>query len=222
MTKDMREFKAALIDLDGFLIDSEGIFLEANKIYFKQFGLDFTERMHISGIGKKTNEEMQGYIDRGLVKADISAEELVKGRDEIFREIALKKLKLLPGAQSFLEKVRKKRKNVLVTSSTREYVNFIFSLLDISKYFDEIVTGDMVKIGKPSPEPYLIGASTVGLDPDDCMVFEDAVNGVLSGKAAGMRVIAVPNRFVKGDKVFEEADMVFESLVDVSNWLEES
>lgn len=106
--------------------------LEANRIYFKQFGIDnFTEEMHRAGIGKKSELEMQGYIDR---------------------ELAAKKL---------------------------------------------------------------------GVKPLKCVVFEDAPTGVLSGKAAGMRVVAVPNRFVKGDKVFEKADRVFTDLIQVEKWLGE-
>lgn len=222
MVGKMSEFKAALIDLDGFLITSEEIFLEANRIYFKQFGIDnFTEEMHRAGIGKKSELEMRGYIDRGLIKADVTPKQLVQERDQVYMELAPEKLKLAPGALEFLEKVKINRKTALVTSSLNGYVDFIFDLFDISKFFDVVVTGDMVADGKPNPAPYLVAAEKLGVKPLECVVFEDAPAGVLSGKAAGMRVIAVPNRFVKGDKVFEEADEVFRSLVDVERWLEE-
>lgn len=216
------KFRAALIDLDGLLIASEEIFLEANRIYFKQFGVsDFTEEMHRVAIGRKSDEEIQGYIDRGIINTDLSPEELVCGRDAAYFEIAKQKLKLTPGATEFLEAVRKNHKTALVTSSRQDYVDFVFGIYDISFCFDSIVTGDMVSHGKPYPEPYLVAAKILGMEAGDCVVFEDAPAGVLSGKAAGMRVIAVPNRFVKGDKVFEKADEVFENLVDVERWLEE-
>ncbi len=213
-------FSAALIDLDGFLILSEEIFLEANRIYFKQFGLDnFTEAMHSSAIGKKAVVEMQSYKDKGIVTTDLSSEELMKGRDAVFRQIAKDKLELSPGAPEFLKKISSKHKTALVTSSLKDYVDFIFSKFDISKYFEVVVTGDMTKHGKPDPDPYLVAAQKLGVEIADCVVFEDAPSGVLSGKAAGVRVVAVPNRFVVGDPIFKKADLVFDSLADVNKWL---
>lgn len=217
------EFKAALVDLDGFLIGSEEIFLEANRIYFKQFGLDnFTEEMHRSAIGKKAVVEMQGYKDKGIITTDLTPEELMEGRDTVFRRIAGEKLELTTGALGFLKKIHSKYKTALVTSSLRDYVTFIYNKFDISQYFGVNVTGDMVTRGKPDPDPYLVAAKKLGVEAGECIVFEDAPAGVLSGKAAGMKVIAVPNRFVRGDKVFEEADAVFESLVEVTDWLRQN
>ena len=217
----MNDFKAALIDLDGLLIGSEEIFLEANRIYFKQFGLNnFTEEMHRGAIGKKTVVEMQGNKDRGIITTDLTPGELMEGRDAVFRQIAGEKLELTVGALEFLKKIHSKHKTALVTSSLDDYVGFVFDLFDISKFFDVIVTGDMVKQGKPYPDPYLLASQKLNVLPENCVVFEDAPSGVLSGKAAGIRVVAVPNRFVKGDKVFEKADEVFESLVEAEKWLE--
>lgn len=215
------KFKAALIDLDGFLIESEEVFLEANRIYFKQFGLDnFTEQMHSSAIGKKAVVEMQSYKDKGIITTDLTPEELMHGRDTVFRRIATEKLELTVGALEFLKKIHLKHKTAMVTSSLSDYVAFIYERFDISQYFDANITGDMVAHGKPGPEPYLVAAKKLGVEVDECVVFEDAPSGILSGKAAGMRVVAVPNRFVVGDKAFDEADEVFGNLNEVCRWLD--
>ncbi len=218
---NMTAFKAALIDLDGFLINSEDIGYEVSKIYFKQFGLEnFTPEEYKKSIGIRSKEEIQRYTDDGLIKTDLSVEELAKQRSELSRPMATKKLKLMPGVLEFLKLTHENYKTALVTSSGRSYVDFVFGIFDLGKYFDEIVTGDMVTLGKPNPEPYLVAANKLFFEPKDCVVFEDAPNGVLAGKAAGMTVIAVPSRFVVGDEVFEKADQVFGDLDEASRWLD--
>jgi len=216
----MNDFKAALIDLDGFLISSEELFFETNKVYFKQFGLErFTPEMHRNGIGVKAVVEMQKYKDKGFVKTNLSPEEIADGRDKLYWQLAKDKLALTRGALEFLHTVKANFKTALVTSSKREYLDLVFSLFDIAKYFDVIVTGDVVLKGKPEPDPYLVSAEKLNVDPKECVVFEDAPAGVLSGKAAGMFVVAVPNRFVVGDLAFDRADKVFADLIEVEKWL---
>lgn len=214
--------KAALIDLDGFLITSEELFFEANRIYFKQFGLEeFTPEMHKAGIGVKAVVEMRNYKDKGYIKTDLGAQQIADGRDKLYWQLAKDRLRLTKGAEEFLQTAKEKFKTAMVTSSNREYVDFVFKLFDIAKYFEEIITGDMIPRGKPNPDPYLVAAKKLGVEPLNCWVFEDAPAGVLSGKAAGMTVVAVPNSFVVGDPVFNKADQVFKDLVQVAKWLKE-
>jgi len=199
--------KAILIDLDGFLINSEAFYLEANKIYFKQFNFEFTEELHRRGTGKKFAEWI-----KTVTSIDKSGEEILKERNVVFFDLVRKKLKLLPGAKEFLELVHENFKTALVTSSKKDYVDSIFDITSISNYFNLVITGEQIIKGKPNPESYLLAAKKLEIAPSECVVLEDSPTGILAGKNASMKVIAVPSQFVKGDKTFLKADLILNSL----------
>ncbi len=204
-------FKAALIDMDGFLINSEPLYLEANKIYFKKFNFEFTEELHRQGTGRKFNKWI-----KTVFPSEKSGEEILKERNVVFTDLVREKLELLDGAQELLILLHKNFKTALITSTERSYVDLVFEKMKIAEYFDILVTGDMVSHGKPDPECYLIAAQKLGVSVEDCVVFEDAPSGVLAGKNAGMKVVAVPSPYVKGDEAFQKADVVVDSLRDIT------
>lgn len=203
--------KAALIDLDGFLINSEELYLEANKIYFKQFNFEFTEELHRQGTGKKFADWI-----KTVISIDKSGEKILKERNVVFFDLVRKELKLLPGAKEFLELVRKNFKTALVTSSKKDYVDLVFDLTSINNYFDLVITGEEITKGKPDPESYLLAAKKLETAASECAVFEDSPAGILAGKNAIMKVIAIPSQFVKGDEVFGRADLVLNSLEELT------
>src|SRR3989344_7266114 len=203
--------KAVLVDLDGFLINSEELYLQANKIYFKKFGFSFTEELHRQGTGKRFSEWI-----KTVTSIDKAGDEILKERNEIFFKLARKHLKLLPNAKEFLLLVKKNFKTAMVTSSKLDYVNLVFDITKIKHYFDLIITGEDSKKGKPDPECYLLAAKKLNVKPSECVVFEDAPSGELSGINAGMKVIAIPSQFVRGDIAFKKADLVLNSLKDIT------
>lgn len=198
-----------LFDLDGLLINSEELYLAANKVYFAQFGFEFTEDLHKQGTGKKFAEWIKTVTD-----IDLDGPTILQERNKVYFELAETKLKLLPGAKETLEYAKAHGKTAIVTSSNKDYVDFVFNHTGISEYFDLVVAGDHVTKGKPDPEGYLMAASMLGVEPSTCVVFEDAPNGVQAGKNAGMRVVAVPSPFVIGDPVFDTADLLLDTLAD--------
>src|SRR3989344_5176224 len=145
--------KASLIDLDGFLVNSEELYLEANKIYFKQFNFEFTEDLHRQGTGQRFAEWI-----KTVTSIDKSGEDILRERNKVFFEIARKNLKLLPNAKEFLELAKKTFKTAMVTSSKQDYVSLVFNITKIKHYFDLIITGELAKKGKPDPECYLLAA----------------------------------------------------------------
>lgn len=203
--------KAALIDLDGFLINSEELYLEANKIYFKKFNFEFTEELHKQGTGKKFAEWI-----KTVTSIDKSGEEILNERNILFFDLVRKKLKLLDGAREFLELVHKSLRTALVTSSKKDYVDLVFEITSIKSFFDLVITGEQITKGKPDPEPYLVAAERLGFSPGECIAFEDALSGVMSSKNAGMKVVAIPSRFVRGDEAFKKADLVLNSLKELT------
>ena len=122
----------------------------------------------------------------------------------------------MPGAEHFLKLVKDHYKTALVTSSKREYVNLVFEIISIEKYLDVIITGETVVYGKPDPECYLEAAKSLNVTPEECVVVEDAPSGIMAGKNAGMKVIAVPSYFVKDSPEIRKADLVVNSLEDIA------
>lgn len=204
-------FKATLIDMDGFLINSEHLYLEANKTYFKKFNFEFTEELHRQGTGKKFNKWITTVFP-----SDKSGEKILRERNAIFMDLVKEKLELLDGAKELLIMLKENFKTALVTSTERNYVKLVFEKTKIGEYFDILVTGDMVFHGKPDPECYLLAAQKMGIPVKECVVFEDAPSGILAGKNAGMKVIAVPSPYVKGDEAFQKADVVVDTLRDIT------
>ena len=100
----------------------------------------------------------------------------------------------------------------LVSGSTTTQVNTILNFLGVKDLFEVIVSVDDITHSKPDPEGFLLGAQKLGVDPEECVVLEDATAGVRAGKAAGMRVIGVRNN---GDQDLSEADEVVNNLTEV-------
>lgn len=200
-----------LFDLDGLLINSEELYFQANCLYFSRFGFEFTKELHREGTGKKFAEWI-----KTITNIDIDGETLLAERNEIYFEIAKTKLHLMPGARETLEYAKARGKVGMVTSSNKDYVDTVFGLINMDAYFDILVTGEQVMNGKPSPDGYLVAAELLSVNPTTCIVFEDAPNGVEAGKKAGMKVVAVPSTFVKGDRIFSTADLLIETLSDYS------
>lgn len=201
-----------LNDLDGLLVNSEQLYLEANQEYFKQFGIDFTAAMHAKGTGRRFDQWMPTLFP----DIPLSGEEMLEGRNEVFFKLAEENLELLPGAKDYLEMVSRNFKNALVTSSRKDYLDIVFRKTGIHTCFDLVVDAQMVKQGKPNPECYLLAASMLAVSPEECLVFEDAPSGVLAGKAAGMRVLNIPSPYVKESPELRSADFHLESIEDVS------
>jgi len=101
----------------------------------------------------------------------------------------------------------------VASSSNRPIIDLVLGLGDLDRFFRATVSSEEVQRGKPSPDVYLEAASRLGVDPAKSAAVEDSHNGILSARAAGMRVIAIPNRhYPPGEEALAEADVVLESI----------
>jgi len=133
-----------------------------------------------------------------------------------YRECVCQDGQALPGLLTLLELVKEHRLPMAVASgSLDKTIKMIIKYLGIRHYFQHLVSSRRLKHNKPFPDVYLEAARRLRILPAACLVVEDSGIGVAAGKAAGMKVIAVPNRFtVNGD--FSRADKVLESLEDLT------
>jgi len=186
----MGSVKAVLFDLDGVLVDSEKYSSEASDLVLAEVGIVQTPAEKKLVFGRRTIDNYRAAAEARGLRIDLDA--LVRRKNEVFAKIVMGRLKPLPGVMELLGELRRESVKVaVVSSSPLERVNVSLEEVGLILEFDLIVSGDCCAKGKPDPEPYLFAASSLGVTPADCVVIEDAEAGVLAGKAALMRVLAV-------------------------------
>jgi len=212
--------KGVLFDMDGVLVDSESFICNAAISMFKELGTSVSAEDFKPFTGMGENRYIGGVAEKHQVKIDI---EKVKARTyEIYEELAAGKLSPLPGAHEFIAKCHKKGfKLVLATSTDR--IKMEVNLREIGladNTFNSIITGLDVVNKKPAPDIYIEAARSIGLEPNECLVVEDAVSGVKAAKSAGCRCLAVTTSFRASE--LSEADWICGSLLEVPdeviNW----
>lgn len=178
--------------MDGTLVDNIKIhflaFAEMSKRYniVAETGGDFS---HLNGRG---NEDIITALFPAWLIEQKGVEGLGREKEEVYREIYAPIIEPTNGLVPFLERLRTEGFICAVGSSgPRENVDFVLDKCGIRDYFEVLISGDMVTRCKPDPEIFLMAASRLGLQPEECVVFEDSVSGVAAARAAGMKVVAV-------------------------------
>jgi HAD superfamily hydrolase (TIGR01509 family) len=139
-------------------------------------------------------------------------EELMNIRNKyIIEDFENGKLKLMPYVKEVLEHLKNNFKLAIGSSSKKYLLDKGLEIHDLSKYFEVIVTGDDVVKGKPEPDIYLKVADLMNILPENSIVIEDAPNGILSGKRAGMKTVAIPNEQTK-NLDFSISDFIISDL----------
>ena len=182
---------AVLFDMDGLLIDSEPLWLEAETAVMARLGADWTtadQAQLLGGSLVRTVRYLLGKATRPASPGQV-AEWLMTRVTELIRD---RGVPLRPGARELLAEVAAARlPHALVTSSERGFMDAVLARTGLR--FDVLVCADDVSMTKPDPEPYLLAAKLLGAEPACCVALEDSPNGVASAEAAGCRVIAVPS-----------------------------
>lgn len=210
---------AALFDMDGLMIDSDRTISRACETVLKEYGLEpqLNDRgiVHTPGISAVDN--WRNLVKVYSIDADIN--ELANRKNRLHTEYMKQGVDAMPGLMGLLPMLREHDiKMAIASSSKRELVKYVVSYLGIQQYFDEIVAGGEIPQGKPAPDIFLAAAVKLSVDPTDCVVFEDAIDGVRAAKAGGMACVAIPAKNdLLDDSDFEIADIVLPSLEKV-NW----
>jgi len=198
-----------LFDMDGVIIDSNPTHKIALKQFCKKHGYDLTEDQLREKIYGRTNKD---WIP--AVFGNISVEQAKAYADEkeaLFREL-YDDIKPVDGLIDFLEKLKKAGYDLAIaTSAPRANVDFTLEKTHTGKYFTTILDEAFVSKGKPDPEIYLKTAAALGYDPKNCIVLEDSISGVKSGKAAGCKVVGITTTHTA--KELEETDFIIENFV---------
>jgi HAD superfamily hydrolase (TIGR01509 family) len=204
-----------VFDLDGVLLDSEQIWDSVREELVRERGGRWHERAQRDMMGM-SSLEWSRYLHDELGVPDppdeISAE-VVRRLESRYRD----RLPVLPGAREAVERLAARWPLALASSSNRELIDLALELMVVRHLFGATVSSEEVARGKPAPDVYLEAARRLGVDPARAAAIEDSQNGIRAAKAAGMRVIAVPNEhFPPADDSLAQADVVLDSLAELT------
>ena len=191
--------KAVIFDLDGSLVDSMWIWKAIDIEYLGKFGIELPPDLQDS-IGGKSFTETAIYFKERFQISD-SLEQIKEDWNRMAYDKYANEVPLKPGVREFLNYCREHQIRLgIATSNSRELVDNIVRTHDLADYFDCVMTGCEVAKGKPAPDIYLAVAKQLEVAPADCLVFEDIVQGIQAGKAAGMQVCAVDDAFSRAQE----------------------
>ena len=208
-------FYAVIFDLDGVLADSEPWWNQIDAKLLAEYGVSYRGEYHRNVLGVSYRLAVEFYKNAFHISA--SVEELMLRRGEIATDFFANRVDLFPFAKMTLEQLPEMKLALAVaTSSVSASARPLLERTGIRSLFSVVVTGDEVQQGKPHPDIYLRAAKKLGISPEACLVIEDSLAGIAAGKAANMRVAAIPDRrFVDPREYEKEANYVLRSLSEI-------
>ena len=193
-TELMEGIQAVIFDLDGTLIDSMWMWKQIDIDYLARHGHPLPEDLQDCIEGMSFSETAVYFKERFGLKDSL---DIIKGDwNRMAYDIYVNEVPLKPGVLEFLQYLKKQGiRTGIATSNSKELLMAVLKSLGIAEYFDELHTSCEVEKGKPAPDIYLLVAEKLGVKPEACLVFEDIMQGIIAGKAAGMKVCAVKDEF---------------------------
>lgn len=209
--------KAVIFDMDGVLIDSEPLWRTAMVKGFKQFGMTITEEECKTTMGRRINEVVNYWVNIHSVNP-LKSPEIEKTIIEVLLNLIEKEGEAIAGVLDLLNFCKNKHLKIgLATSSSELLMQTVLNKLQIKNHFNSVVSAQNLKYGKPNPEVFLICAENLGVNPSECIVIEDSINGAIAAKAAQMHLIVVPDANSLNPEKFSIADYNLDNMNEVLN-----
>ena len=202
---------AVVFDMDGVLLQSEEVWDAVRERYVRERGGRYDEEVQRAMMGMSSPEWSAYLHDEAGVPDDPDT----INRDVVERMLHAyrRELPLVPGAREAVRRAAASFPLALASSSNREVFEAVLELAGLAGCFHATVSSEEVARGKPAPDVYLEAARRLGVAPAACAAVEDSHAGIASAKAAGMRVIAIPNAgYPPGEEALDLADVKLESL----------
>lgn len=209
-------FKGVIFDLDGVLVDSEGLHVAAWRELFARHGFEATDAEYALGVGMSDADWLGWLAERRGLAADLAAWR--REKREIFQRILAENVRPFPGVAPLVRRLRPRCCLAVASNSTRESILTALGALGIRDCFDALVGADDVTRHKPHPEAYQRAAACLELPPQACLVIEDSPLGIQAARAAGMRCIGITNSLPA--EQLREADLIVATLEDARPILE--
>lgn len=182
--------KGFIFDMDGVVVDNHKFHFKAWMEFSKKYNFPLNPQIYRDTYNGKTNADLFR-----MIFGEISLEQIQNygaEKENLYQTLYKQEMKPHLGIIEFFQYLKSNQvKLALGTSAPTMNVNFTLDNLNLRSYFDVIIDGSMVTLGKPHPEVYELCAKGLGLNPKDCIVFEDSIAGLQSGKVAGCSIVGV-------------------------------
>lgn len=217
--------RAIIFDFDGVIADTEPLHFRAFQQVLEGIGLSLSETDYYANY--------LGFDDRGCFMTALAANgrptpaetvrSLMERKAVAYLEAVRNHLVVLPGVPTFVRQASRQYPLAIASGALRPEIELILQTIGLRDCFQQIASAEDVARGKPDPEPFLLALellnkpdgipTTASIKPDECLVIEDSIPGIRSGKAAGMKVLAVANTHAIGE--LDEADAITPGLDQV-------
>jgi sugar-phosphatase len=212
------DFDGVIYDMDGVLTDSEPLWKIAMEDVFKRVGCSLTKEDFQRTVGLRIDEVIS-YWYHVAPWQNASPKEVENAIVNRMIELLTARATPLPGVVESLEFFSSKGLKIgLATSSYQVLIDCILNTLQIRHFFQTVHSAEYELFGKPHPAVYLTAAKNLGVDPRRCLVIEDSLNGIISGKAARMTVFCVPEKTHQPEPKLILADAQFDDLIGLVNY----
>jgi HAD superfamily hydrolase (TIGR01509 family) len=204
--------RGVIFDLDGVLIDSEGLYFRAYQTVLEPYGVkisraEYEEQWIAQGTGPE-------YI---VAKHNLplSPDDLRRMRSPVYLRLLETDVTLMPHVEEVLACLIPHFRLTVATNTNREHLDFVLRRFDLARFFPCTVAREDYRGAKPEPDAFLAAAEKLGLPPNQCVVIEDTYKGVMAAFRAGIACIAVPNEYTLHND-FSQASLVLHSLKELT------
>ena len=205
--------KAVIFDMDGVIVDSEPLHVEAEKQTLAPFGVKVETKELQAYMGRHTKEFLKDFITKLNLKTKV--DKIYPKHKNNLLKLYRENVRPIPGALLLIGDMKAAGVDVAVASSSdRELIDLVIDKFHLHRFFRTVVSGEEIGQTKPYPEIFLEAARRLGYDPKDCVVIEDSQAGVQAAKAAGMVCIGFrsPNSH---NQDLSEADLIINDLREI-------
>jgi sugar-phosphatase len=213
MMIDLKNFDAVIFDMDGVLTDSEPLWKIAMEEVFRSVGCSLTREDFQRTVGLRIDEVCEYWYNEaawtGATPKEVE-DKIMERMVELIKENG----EPLPGVMETTAYLRKIGMEIgLATSSYTVLIDAVLETLNIRDRFDVVHSAEFEQYGKPHPSVYLTVADELKVDPMRCLVIEDSLNGVISGRAAKMKVVCIPEKTHHPEPKLVVADYLFDDML---------
>jgi HAD superfamily hydrolase (TIGR01509 family) len=202
---------AIVFDLDGVIVDSEELWDEVRENLARERGGRWSEQAQADMMGMSSTEWSRYMHD--VIGLPEEPEEISREVVERMLERYAERLPLIDGAVAAVKKLAGSWPLAVASSSNRRLIDRVLEVSGLAPCFEVTVSSEEVARGKPAPDVYLEAARRLGVEPTRCVAIEDSASGIRSAHAAGMHVVAIPNRaFPPAADVLSQAVVVLDSI----------
>lgn len=185
--------EACIFDLDGVVVDTAKYHFIAWRALADELGFEFTpeDNERLKGVSRMQSLEILLEIG-GLQFTDQEKEEMAARKNALYVSYIEKMTpeEILPGVELFLQELRKNKIKIALGSASKN-APMILERIGLTALFDSVIDGNSITEAKPNPEVFLKGAESLGVKPEHCVVFEDAIAGIEAARNAGMRCVGI-------------------------------